>query len=91
MTKFYAKLVTYDAGYTGEQKRVKDTLTLNEYYEITSITINSWCTDIKLLNLEHTYNSVFFEFYNENKKLLEDDVFDKEIKDLVERTGLRYE
>lgn len=91
MTKFYAKLVTYDAGYSSDQQKVKDNLTLNEYYEITSITIHSWMTDIKLLNLEGTYNSVFFKFYNEDKILLKDDVFDKEIQDLVERTGLRYD
>lgn len=91
MKKFYAKLDTYEAGYPGERQRVEDTLILNTFYEISSIVIHNWSTDIKLLNLEGTYNSVFFKFYNEHKNLLKDDVFDKEIQDLVERIGLRYD
>lgn len=66
MEKYYAKLVTLNAGYPHDKLQVKKNLILGNTYVIEDMYISAWYTDVYLEGFSGGFNSVFFEFYNEN-------------------------
>lgn len=82
MSDVYAKLVTHNAGYDLQKEDVKEKLILNEYYPIETILIGSWMSYVSIPE-KGSFNSVFFEFYDEDKNLLEEGMFSEELKHLT--------
>lgn len=78
----YVKLVTLTAGFSAQQDTVKEKLVLGEMYPITSIEIGGWCSYVTIPD-KGDFNSVFFEFYDKDKNLLEDDVFSDELSGIT--------
>lgn len=78
----YVKLVTLTAGFSAQQDTVKEKLVLGEMYPITSIEIGGWCSYVTIPD-KGDFNSVFFEFYDKDKNLLEDDVFSDELSGIA--------
>ena len=78
----YAKLVTLKAGYKFDKEKVAEHLTLNEYYLITEIYMENSHTTVILKDLG-SFNSVFFEFYDESKNLLSEDIYSKQLNYLT--------
>ena len=80
----YAKLVTLKAGYKFDKERVEKHLTLDQYYVISEIYMESCHTTVTLKDLGD-FNSVFFEFYDENKKFLSEDPDCRKLNHLIIR------
>ena len=78
----YVKLVTLTAGLSGQQTAVKEKLVLGEMYPITSIEIGGWCSYVTIPD-KGGFNSVFFEFYDKDKNLLEYDIFSDELSGIT--------
>lgn len=78
----YVKLVTLTAGLSAQQDTVKEKLVLGEMYPITSIEIGVWCSYVTIPD-KGDFNSVFFEFYDKDKNLLEDDIFSDELSGIT--------
>ena len=66
MEKYYAKLITLDAGYPSDKLQVKNNLILGNTYVIEDMHIGGWHTDVYLEGITGSFNSVFFEFYDED-------------------------
>jgi hypothetical protein len=64
----YAVLETHDAGWEGEQKRIKElNMKIGDKFTVNNIAIGSWNTDVYLDEFPDDYfNSVFFNFVDEN-------------------------
>ena len=64
-----AKVVTLNAGYAGEQDRVRSlSWRVGDEFEVQDISVGGFHTDVKLKGLGH-FNSVFFEIYEDGKSL----------------------
>lgn len=64
--KYYAKVVTFDAGTEFNKQYAMSNLKLGEKYEMNDLIIGSWCTDVYLKGFEQPFNSVYFEFADED-------------------------
>ena len=80
----YAKLVTLKAGYNFDKEKIRRHLIINQYYLISEIYIESCHTTVTLKNLGD-FNSVFFEFYDENKEFLSKDPDHHKLNHLIIR------
>lgn len=89
MKKGYVRLSPIPAGYPGEGGRARQRLKSNVFYEIKSIDIYSSSTTVTLKDIEEDFNSVLFNYYNEDKLLLEDDIMSKELSHLTHHNYFR--
>jgi hypothetical protein len=71
MSKIYAVVKTFNAGYNSEEEKMRNMFELNQKIEVDSIVVNSWSTDIYLKEYEESFNSVFFKIVDEEDVELE--------------------
>ena len=71
--KIFAKLDHPDYGYGLDQEDIKN-LDRKKFYEVKSVSMGQFSTYFTLRELGGCYNSVQFEFYDENRNLV--DIFD---------------
>lgn len=62
--KYWARLKTYDAGFPEEKACVAKKLVINHKYEIEKMVIYSCYTEVFLKDFEKSFNSVFFDFWD---------------------------
>lgn len=67
MSKIYARFTEPDAGYKCDQDKVRDArLELDKLYPVSSIEVNRSYTDVWLDDFITRFNSVHFDFEDEN-------------------------
>ena len=67
MKKVYAVCVTLDAGYDYDKKKISDSgINVGDKIEIETACVGGWSTSIYLVGYKGSFNSVFFDFVDEN-------------------------
>lgn len=67
MSKIYAICTTLDAGYDGDKKRILDSgINVGDKIELENACVGGWSTSVYLFGYEGSFNSVFFDFVDEN-------------------------
>lgn len=63
----YAICVTLDAGYQSDQKRIKESgINVGDKIELEDARVGGWNTDVYLVGYDGSFNSVFFDFVDED-------------------------
>ena len=65
----FAEFTHPDNGYEGEGERALSKLTLGEKYIVKNVAVGRWHTGIQLQNVEGSFNSVLFDFYENDEKM----------------------
>jgi hypothetical protein len=67
MSKIYAICTTLDAGYDYEQEEIKESgIQVGDKIELEDALVGGWHTDVWLVGYPDSFNSVFFDFVDEN-------------------------
>lgn len=69
MTKIYAICTTLNAGYGEDKKRILDSgINIGDKVELENARVDRWSTKVYLVGYKNSFNSVFFDFVDENGK-----------------------
>lgn len=67
MSKIYAICTTLEAGYDGDKKKIRDSgIKVGDKIELENARVGGWSTEIYLVGYKGSFNSVFFDFVDEN-------------------------
>lgn len=67
MNTIYAICTTLEAGYPGDQKKIKESgIKVGDKIELKDASVGGWHTDVYLVGYEGSFNSVFFDFVDED-------------------------
>lgn len=67
MKKIYAICTTLNAGYDSDKKKIKDSgINIGDKIELDGACVSGWSTEVYLVGYEGSFNSVFFDFVDEN-------------------------
>ena len=67
MPKIYAICVTHNAGTDFDKERIiENGIEIGDKIELENARVGGWFTDIWLVGYEEHFNSVFFDFVDEN-------------------------
>lgn len=64
-----AKVKTFEAGYDSQKEKMKELFELNQELEVDDIDMGQSSTSIYLKGYDRSFNSVFFDFYEDGKEL----------------------
>lgn len=85
MGNIYAKYAHPNNGYKNQQVEINRVLKVRELYEVKSIEMGDFQTDVYLKNIFQPLNSVFFDFYENGKEI---DIYtDKRFNPMIKQTA----
>lgn len=65
----FAEFAHPDFGYEGEGKRASEKLTVGKRYIVKNVAVGRWHTGIQLEGIQGSFNSVLFDFYENDKRI----------------------
>ena len=77
MSKIYAICTTLEAGYPSDQKRIEESgIKVGDKIELADASVSGWHTDVWLVGHRGSFNSVFFDYVDEDGN--EHDIYNDE-------------
>ena len=65
----FAEFSHPNSGYEGEGERASEKLTVGERYIVRNVAVGKWYTGIQLEGIKGSFNSVLFDFYENDKRI----------------------